>query len=354
MPRRRASSRGTRLEDIARAVDGTLLGSAPGRIADLKSLEEAGPLDLTYVAADRLLPAAVRSRAAAFIVGGRVPDLDRPQIVVANPVYAAARAVECFFTAPYRPRGIARPVARGRGVVVGAHPSIWPFVTLGDRVRLGRRVTLYPGVFIGDDCAVGDDTIVYPGSVILARCRIGARVIIGSGAVIGSDGFGFVAHEGRHQKIPQRGIVIVEDDVELGANVTIDRATYGQTVIGRGTKIDDQVHVAHNVTIGEHAILVAQVGIAGSTSVGNYVVMGGQVGVSDHVRIGDRAMVAAKSGVVSDVPAGTQVGGIPALPYQEAARAYTALRQLPDLRRRLRHLERRVADVEARQPQGDR
>ncbi len=352
MPRRRATPRGARLEDIARAVEGTLLGPGSAVIADFKGLEEAGPDDLTYVAADRFLRAASQSRAAAFIVAQRVHELDRPQIVVANPTYAAVRVVERFFSAPYRPRGIARPVARGRGVVVGADPSIWPFVTLGDRVRLGDRVTLYPGVFIADDCTVGDDTVVYPGSSILARCRIGSRVIIGSGTVIGSEGFGFVTHEGRHHRIPQRGIVIVEDEVEMGANVTIDRATHGQTVIGRGTKIDDQVHVAHNVTVGEHAILVAQVGIAGSTSVGNYVVMGGQVGVSDHVRIGDGAMIAAKSGVVGDVEAGGRMSGIPALPHLETVRAYTALRRLPDLRHRLRALERRVADLEAQVRRG--
>jgi UDP-3-O-[3-hydroxymyristoyl] glucosamine N-acyltransferase len=275
------------------------------------------------------------------------PELDRPQIVVPNPAYAAVRVVQEFFTAPYRPRGVARPLARGRRVVIGADPSIWPFVTLGDGVRLGDRVTLYPGVVIGDECVVGDDAIVYPGVTILHRCRIGARVIVGSGTVIGSDGFGFVLHEGRHHKIPQRGGVIVEDDVELGANVTVDRATHGHTVIGRGTKVDDQVHIAHNVQVGEHAILVAQVGIAGSTLVGNYVVMGGQVGVNDHVRIGDGAMIAAKAAVAGDVEPGAQVAGIPATPLAEAARSAVALRRLPEMRQRLRDLERRLAVLEA-------
>jgi UDP-3-O-[3-hydroxymyristoyl] glucosamine N-acyltransferase len=177
-------------------------------------------------------------------------------------------------------------------------------------------------------------------------------VIIGSGAVIGSDGFGFVTHEGRHHKIPQRGGVSIEDDVELGANVTIDRATHGQTVIGRGTKIDDQVHVAHNVTVGEHAILVAQVGIAGSTTVGRHVVMGGQVGVNDHIRIGDGAMISAKSGVVGDVEPGSRVSGIPAAPHLEAARSVVALRHLPGMRTRLRDLERRLAQLEARGARG--
>jgi UDP-3-O-[3-hydroxymyristoyl] glucosamine N-acyltransferase len=196
---------------------------------------------------------------------------------------------------------------------------------------------------------VGDDSVVYPSATILPRCRLGSRVIVGSGTVIGSDGFGFVTHEGRHHKIPQRGDVIIEDDVEMGANVTIDRATHGQTVVGRGTKIDDQVHIAHNVTVGEHAILVAQVGIAGSTTVGTYVVLGGQVGVNDHIRIGDGAMIAAKSGVVGNVEAGARMSGSPALPHLETARAHAAFRHLPDMRRRLRELERRLAELEARQ-----
>jgi UDP-3-O-[3-hydroxymyristoyl] glucosamine N-acyltransferase len=345
-PRRREAPRGARLEDIARVVEGRLTGLGTTVVADLKSLEEAGTNDLSYIVADRFLSAARRSRAAAFLVSRHLPDVDRPQIVVANPAYAAVRVVERFFVRPYQPRGIAAPIARGHKVVIGADPSIWPFVTLGDRVRLGQRVTLYPGVFIGDDCAVGDDTIVYPCAVILARCRLGSRVIVGSGTVIGSDGFGFVTHEERHHKISQRGGVVIEDDVEMGANVTIDRATYGQTVIGRGTKIDNQVHVAHNVTVGEHTILVAQVGIAGSTTVGKHVMIGGQVGVSDHVRVGDRAMIAASSGVGRDVGMGERVSGTPALPHEEWVRVYGALRRLPDLRGRLLDLERRLAALE--------
>jgi UDP-3-O-[3-hydroxymyristoyl] glucosamine N-acyltransferase len=346
MPRRRQAPRGVRIEDIARAIDGVLSGSRSAAIADLKSLEDAGPDDLAYVVDDRFLPLARRSRAGALLVNRPLPAFDRPQIAVANPAYAAIRVVARFFTKPYRPRGVAAPITRGRAVVIGAEPSIWPFVTLGDHVCLGARVTLYPGVFVGDDCTLGDDTIVYPNVTIFPRCRIGARVIISSGTVIGSDGFGYVQHEGRHHKIPQRGEVVIEDDVELGANVTVDRATYGQTVIGRASKIDNQVHIAHNVSIGEHTILVAQVGIAGSTTVGKHVVMGGQVGVADHLRVGDGAMIAASAGVVRDVAAGERLSGAPALPHREAIRAYTALRRLPELRQRLRELERRVASLE--------
>ncbi|MGH7331693.1 MAG: UDP-3-O-(3-hydroxymyristoyl)glucosamine N-acyltransferase [Candidatus Rokuibacteriota bacterium] len=346
MGRRRQASRGVRIEDIARAVDGVLSDSRSVTIADLKSLEDAGPHDLAYVVDNRLLAVARRSRAGALLVSHPLPDVDRPQITVANPAYAAVQVVERFFTTPYRGRGIGAPITRGRDVSIGAEPSIWPFVTLGDRVRLGARVTVYPGAFIGDDCALGDDAVVYPNVTILPRCRIGARVVIASGTVIGSDGFGYVQDAGRHHKIPQRGAVVIEDDVELGANVTVDRATHGQTVIGRGSKIDNQVHIAHNVSIGEHTILVAQVGIAGSATIGKQVVMGGQVGVADHIRVGDGAMIAASAGVVRDVAPGERLSGTPALPHHEAVRAYTALRRLPELRQRVRDLERRLASLE--------
>jgi len=345
MRTRRQASRGVRIEDIARAVDGVLSGSRSITIVDLKSLEDAGSHDLAYVGDDRFLALARRSRAGALLVNRPLPDFDRPQITVANPAYAAVLVVEHFFTTPYRARGVGAPIVCGRDVVMGAEPSIWPFVTLGNRVRLGARVSLYPGVFIGDDATVGDDTVMYPNVIILSRCHIGARVIIGSGTVIGSDGFGYVQHAGRHHKIPQRGSVVIEDDVELGANVTVDRATYGQTLIGRGSKIDNQVHIAHNVSIGEHTILVAQVGIAGSVTVGTHVVMGGQVGVADHIRVGDGAMIAATAGVVQDVAPGERMSGTPALPHHEALRVYTALRRLPELRQRVRELERRLAEL---------
>ncbi len=343
---RRQASRGVRIEDIARTVDGVLSGTRSITIADLKSLEDAGPHDLAYVGDPRFLASARRSRAGALLVNHPLSDFPRPQITVANPAYAAVLVVQHFFTTPYRARGIGKPIVRGRSVVIGAKPSIWPFVTLGDRVRLGARVTLYPGVFIGDDCTLGDDAVVYPNVTILARCRIGARVIIGSGTVIGGDGFGYVQHEGRHHKIPQRGEVLIEDDVELGANVTVDRATHGRTVIGQGSKIDNQVHIAHNVSIGEHTILVAQVGIAGSATVGKHVVMGGQVGVADHIRVGDGAMIAATAGIVHDVAAGDRMSGTPALPHHEALRVYGAWRQLPELRHRVRDLERRLTSLE--------
>src|SRR6266849_5115212 len=299
------------LSAIAAAVGGRLVG-AETMIGGVSSLEEARAGDLAYVDGERFIEAARSSRASAFVVGGEMAEIPRPQVVVSDPRYAFVRVVERFFTGSRRARGIAAEVMRGVDVEIGPDASIWPFVTLGDRVTLGARVTLYPGVFLGDDTTVGDDSILYPNVTVREGCVIGRRVVIHSGAVLGSDGFGYVQHEGRHHKIPQLGGVVVEDDVELGANVTVDRATFGRTVIGRGTKVDNLVQIGHNVTIGPHSILVAQVGIAGSTRLGSHVVVGGQAGLADHLEIADGAMIAAQAGVARSVAEGVIVSGSPA------------------------------------------
>ena len=214
-------------------------------------------------------------------------------------------------------------------------------------MTIGARVTLYPGVFVGDDSTIGDDTLLYPNVVVREGCRIGARVIIHSGTVIGSDGFGYVQDQGRHYKIPQLGGVTIEDDVELGANVAIDRATLGQTVIKQGTKIDNLVQVAHNVTIGAHSILVAQVGVAGSTRVGHHVMIGGQAGLADHLVIGDQVMIAARAGVNRSLESNQIVSGAPVMPHEVWVKAQAVIPRLPELRQAVRSLEERVKQREA-------
>ncbi len=345
-------SRSVRLGEIQEAVGGVLHGAGDTSLSGASSLEDAGPQDLCFIAADRFVEAATRSSAGAFIVGQHLPALARPQLVVANPAYAFAQTVERFFAPQPNRRGIASQLASGTDVRIGPDATIWPNVTLGDRVTLGARVTLYPGVFIGDDATVGDDTVLFPNVAVMDRCRIGNRVRIHGGTVIGSDGFGYVQHEGRHHKVPQIGIVVVEDDVEIGANAAVDRATFGQTVIKRGTKIDNLVQVAHNVTVGEHSILVAQVGIAGSTQLGHHVVLGGQAGVGDHLTIGDGAMVAARSGVSKHVPAGEIVSGNPAIPHMTSLRAHSLFPSLPELKQQVRDLERRLAALERGEKKG--
>jgi UDP-3-O-[3-hydroxymyristoyl] glucosamine N-acyltransferase len=328
-------------------IGGELVGSGEPIVAGVSSLEEAGPRDLAYVSSDQHVPAALASRAGAFVTHRPLRELGRPHVVVAHPAHAVVTVIGRFFTAPFKPRGIAAEVARGIDVRIGPDPSIWPFVVLGDRATLGARVTLYPGVFVGDDVSIGDDAVLGPNVAVLERCRIGSRVRIHGGSVIGGDGFGYIQHEGRHHRVPQRGIVVIEDDVELGANVTIDRATFGQTLVKRGTKVDNLVQIAHNVTVGEDSILVAQSGIAGSSTLGHHVVMGGQSGIGDHLTVGDMTMIAARSGVARDTEAGQIVGGNPALPHAVARRVYGVIPLLPELREQVRDLERRVRALEA-------
>lgn len=339
-----------RLAEIGEAIGAPVTDQPDLVVTGASGIDQAGPGDLTYLESDRFLKAAAASRAAAFVVARPIPELGRPQLIAANPKYAFAQVLQRFFVPAYQARGVAEPITRGTDVQIGPDASIWPFVTLGNRVKLGARVTLYPGVFVGDDSAIGDDSVLHPNVTVREGCRIGRRVIVHSGTVIGSDGFGYVFHEGRHHKIPQLGGVTIEDDVELGANVTVDRATFGQTVIKRGAKVDNLVQIAHNVTVGEHTILVAQVGIAGSSTLGRYVMVGGQAGLSDHIEVGDRVMIAARSGVNRSLTSGQIVSGAPVMPHDIAIKAQAVVPRLPELRQLLRELDRRVRSLEAAGP----
>lgn len=335
------------LADIHQLVGGTVHGDEHTQIYELASLEEATPQSLSFVANEKVLKTIPALHAAALLVPRHLPNLPIPQLVVPHPLLAFARIAQHFLLPPSPPRGIAKDLVRGADVKIGPDVSIWPFVTLGDRVTIGARVTLYPGVFVGSDCTIGDDSVLYPNVVVRERCTIGSRVIIHSGTVIGADGFGYVQHEGRHHKIPQLGGVVIEDDVELGANVTVDRATLGVTRIKQGTKVDNLVQIAHNVTVGEHCIIIAQVGIAGSTTIGHHVMIGGQAGLSDHIQVGDYVMIAAKAGVNRNVESNQVVGGIPALPRERASKVLGVFHHLPELHQLVRNLEQRVAVLEA-------
>ncbi len=335
------------LAQIHDVVGGELVGSPQASVTGLAGFEEAGSNDLTFVTGDRLLKMSGPPAAGALLAHRRLAEFPNPHIAVANPALAFAQVARTFFCPISPPRGIAQTVVRGNDTHVGPDPSIWPGVTLGDRVRIGARVTLYPGVFVGNDTTIGDDTLLYPNVVVREGCTIGARVIIHSGTVIGSDGFGYVQNQGRHYKIPQLGGVTVEDDVELGSNVTVDRATLGQTIIKQGTKIDNLVQIAHNVTIGEHSILVAQVGIAGSTRVGHHVMIGGQAGLADHIVIGDQVMIAARAGVNRSLEPNQIVSGAPVMPHEVWVKAQAVIPRLPELRQALRTLEVRIKQLEA-------
>ena len=340
------TSDGYPLTDIARAINAQLHGQADLRITGVNSLEHAAPGDLAFMDSHRLMDKARQSKASAFIVPQYFPDLNGAQLVSAQPQFDFVRLITRFFTKTPSLTGIAENVVKGSNVRLGRDVSIGPFVTIGHRTIIGDRVTIYPGVFLGDEVTIGDDTVLHPNASILDGCRIGARVIIHAGTVIGSDGFGYVQHEGRHHKIPQRGIVVVEDDVEIGANVTIDRATFGATHVKQGTKIDNLVQIAHNVTVGEHGIIVAQVGIAGSTSIGKGVMIGGQAGVIDHLTIGDQAMLAAGAGIEKDVEPGSRMSGRPATQSTAFFRTHVLVQHLPELKKQVSNLEKRLAAIE--------
>ena len=335
-----------RLNTIATFLTGKVIGNPDTPICGASSLTDAAAGQITFLSDRKHLSVAKATTASAMLVTQAESTIPCAQIAVPNPALAFARLVKAFFTETYSPRGISAEMHRGNHVEIGNDGSIWPFVSIADHVRIGDRVTLFPGVFIGAGSKIGDDCLLYPNVTVRERSQIGHRVIIHSGTVVGSDGFGYIQDKGVHEKMPQIGYVVIEDDVEIGANAAIDRATFGQTVIGKGTKIDNLVQIAHNVTIGEHSLIVAQAGIAGSSTLGHHTTLAGQAGVSDHVTIGDQVIVTAQTGVPRDVPPQQVVSGTPAMPHKLWLRASQTLQRLPEMYQRLRDLEKRLRALE--------
>lgn len=335
------------LEHLAEIVGGEVRGVCPKAITGLNGIREAGPGEITFLVNPRYAAELSRTRAAAVIVGTPPPETDKPLLVSDRPYLAYARLAAFFAPVPDHPRGV-DPLARvGRDCRLAEGVAVYPLAYLGDRVHLERGVCVYPGVYLGDDVRLGADTVVYPNVSILAGTQIGTRVIIHSGTVIGSDGYGFAQDGERHVKIPQLGIVQIDDDCEIGANNTIDRAALGKTWIKTGVKTDNQVHIAHNVVVGEHSLLIAQVGISGSATIGRGVVLAGQAGVAGHITVGDRVIVSGKSGVAKSIPPGQVVSGNPTMPHQTYLRSRMVLPRLPEMQQRLRALEERVRSLEA-------
>jgi UDP-3-O-[3-hydroxymyristoyl] glucosamine N-acyltransferase len=334
-----------KLKELADMLGAELTGPADIDIRGAAGVQEAREGQITFITGKNLIEDLERSQASAALVPLDTPALHLPLLRLKNPRLAFARTLELFYVKPYQASGIGEKASVGANVVIGADPSIHPFVVLADDVKVGDRVTLYPGVAIGRGSVVHDDSIIHANVSIGENIRIGKRVIIHAGTVIGSDGFGFVTDNGRHHKIPQTGGVIIEDDVEIGANCTIDRATLGNTVIKNGTKLDNQVHVAHNVTIGEHCLLAAQTGIAGSSTLGNFVVFGGQVGVADHISIGDRVMAGGGSGISRDLDAGQVVAGYYAMPIRDWLKVQVLLPKLPELKKTIDKLEKQIQEM---------
>jgi UDP-3-O-[3-hydroxymyristoyl] glucosamine N-acyltransferase len=329
--------------EIAKHLEGEVLGNASAVLKGFAPADSARPGDLTFAENEDFFERAVNSAATAIIADQRFSSTKKILIRVSNARVAFAKAMALFFpertfTAGIHPTAI---VATGAKIDPSAH--IGPYCVIGERVRLGARTVLQGANFIGDDSKLGDDVNLFPNVIIYPHTEIGRRVRIHANTVIGSDGFGYVQDGNIHRKVPQIGNVVVGDDVEIGAGVTIDRGALGSTVIGKGTKIDNLVQIGHNVEIGESCLLVALVGIAGSSKIGNYVVLAGQTGVAGHLKIGNKVTVTAKSGVMHDIPDGEKWFGIPALPDKQGKRQLIAIQHLPDLLRRVAELEKKAA-----------
>jgi UDP-3-O-[3-hydroxymyristoyl] glucosamine N-acyltransferase len=342
------------LEEIARLVDGKLHGDGARAVRGVAGIHSAQPDELTFLANRRYERYIASTQAAGVLVRADYAGPGESLIRCEDPYFAFREAMVAFYG--FRrshfegvdARACVDPTAElGDGVRVG------PLATIGPGCRIGAGTEIHPGTHVGPYCEIGRDCILYPNVTLYDGTKLGDRVTIHAGSSIGQDGFGYATHAGRHEKIPQAGRVRVEDDVEIGACCTIDRATMGDTVLGAGTKMSNLVAIGHGTHLGKHCLLVAQAGIAGSTEVGDYCVFAGQAGVVGHIRIGDGARIAAKSGVNGDVPAGQEVLGIPAIPLAEARRAMMSFSRLPQLRTAVRKLTRELNTLKRELGRGD-
>ncbi len=335
------------LAELAAELDGTVVGDGSVVIRDVAGIREAMPGDVSFLANSRYEAYLDETRASAVICSRETNVAVVPLLQVDNPYLAFQRVVRIF--RPETPRlapgvhptaVVAEDVALGPEVAIGAH------CVVESGVRIGDRAVVMPGGYLGHRVVIGEDTVLHPRVVVREDCTVGARCILHPGVVIGSDGFGFAFDAGLYHKVPQVGNVVIGNDVEIGSNTTVDRATTHSTQIGDGTKIDNLVQIGHNVVIGKHCIIVAQVGISGSTVLEDYVTLGGQAGLVGHIRIGRGAMVGAQSGVSKSVPADTVVTGYPAIPHSTWKRLQAFTQKLPDLFRRAKHIEERLTEAE--------
>ena len=337
---------GFTLGELAVALRATLDGDPSRVVTGVAPLDTAGPHEISFLIDRRYAAAAKASRAGAFLVPPDAAGLPAPTLRAEAPQLALIELLTLFHPAAAVPAGVHPSAAVARGARVDASASVGPFAVIEDGAAVGARVRVHALAYVGAGAEVGEDCVLHPRVVLYPGVRLGRRVVVQAGAVIGADGFGYTHDGTAHRKIPQVGSVRIEDDVEVGANTTIDRATLGETLIRRGTKIDNLVQIGHNVEVGEDSILVAQVGVSGSSRLGRGVVLAGQVGVADHVTLGDGVVSGAQAGIAADVAAGEKVLGTPARPVAQARRVWVAEGRLPELVRRLRAAERRLQRLE--------
>ncbi len=338
--------------EIAEAVQGNLQGDPATMICGIASIEEARSGDITFAESSRFLETARRSLASAILAPLSAISTGESKVMIGveNPRLAFAQLLDLFAPEHYAPRGIHPSATLGSDLQHGELVSIGAQCVVGENVRLGKNVTLHPLCYIGNDVEIGDDSVIYPNVTILHGTRIGKRTVVHAGTVIGADGFGYMMVSGQHLKVPQIGHVVIGDDVEIGANCTVDRAKTNITSIGDGTKLDNLVHIAHNCQIGKHCLIVAQVGLAGGVHVGDYSVFAGQSGAVEQARIGARSVVAGRGVVVGEIPDGSFVSGFPARPHKEMMRQQAAQGRVPDLLKKMRELEKRLTELEKAKP----
>lgn len=335
------------LSELAKLVNGVVLGDGNIEVKGIKGIDDVGPDEITMAATARVLENAVKSKAIAIIVPDNVVEVSKPAIRVANPRLAFAQIL-AFFTPPV----ICKPGIHQSAVIgmnfQGEGSEIGANVYIGDEVTIGKGTIIYPGAVIEDRVKIGENSIIHANVVIRKECIIGNNVQIHAGAVIGADGFGYVTEKGKHFKVPQVGIVVIEDDVEIGANAAIDRSTTGVTLIKRGTKIDNLVQIGHNCTVGEDCLLCGQAGMAGSAKLGDRVTLAGKSGVVGHILIGHDSVLAAYSMAINSIPPNSFVSGIPARPHAQDMRIQATAGRLPELLKEIKELQKKVADLEER------
>jgi len=334
------------LSDLAEIVQGSISGRKDLMIKGVAGVKESKADTITFAENNNYLKAAEQSGAGAVIVPLDITDSCKTLLRVENPRLAFSRIAMLFLPEIFYQPGIHPTAVVDESASIGKNVSIHALVVISKGVEIGDNSIVSPGVFIGPEVKIGSNTLVHPNVVIENDSIIGSGVIINAGTIIGSDGYGFVTDEKGHQKIPQLGRVIIEDDVEIGANVTIDRGTSGPTVIGRGTKTDNLIQIGHNVEVGPECLLVAQVGIAGSSKLGRRVILAGKTGVAGHLKIGDNAIIAAASIVTKDTPSGVFYSGNPAHDHRQELREQPARRKLPELLKKIKELEKRIEELE--------
>lgn len=336
------------LRELAERLGAVLEGDGTIDVTRVAGIEQAGPGDVTFLANPKYAVALAATRATAVILEPTAPAAPCAMLRIANPYLAFARAAQAFAPPRTVPPGVHPTAVIAGDAVLAPGVAVGPLVVIGQRARVGAGTVLHPHVVVGDDAVIGADCVIHARVSIREACRLGDRVVVQDGAVIGADGFGFAHHaDGTHEKIPQTGPVVIEDDVEIGANTTIDRPAVGETRIRAGAKIDNLVQIAHGVTVGLNTLLAAQVGIAGSTAIGDNVILAGQVGVANHLTVGDGVKATAQTGINNSIAAGMFVSGLPAIDNRQWNKAAVIFGKLPEYRRQLIELERRLAALEA-------